>query len=77
LSLILLNLATGRNLTDFPGVLHDPATSLPSVLPLSRVANELLLRTELAHSYHFAGGPTGSEDDGHVRRHFIDGPRLR
>ena len=47
MSLILLDLATGRDPTDFPGVLHNPETFLPSVLPLSRVANELLLRTML------------------------------
>ena len=52
LGIVLLNLATGRNpwksatASDptFQAYLHDPATFLPSVLPISRAANELLLR---------------------------------
>ncbi|KAM6503542.1 hypothetical protein JOM56_000485 [Amanita muscaria] len=52
LGIVLLNLATGRNpwksatVTDptFQAYLHDPQSFLPSVLPISYSANELLLR---------------------------------
>ena len=52
LGIVLLNLATGRNpwksATDsdptFQAYLLDPATFLPSVLPISRACNDLLLR---------------------------------
>ncbi|KAF8628748.1 hypothetical protein AX15_003740 [Amanita polypyramis BW_CC] len=52
LGIVLLNLATGRNPwksataadPTFQAYLHDPLAFLPSVLPISRPANDLLLR---------------------------------
>ena len=53
LGIILLNLITGRNPwksasssdPTFQAYLHDPASFLPSVLPISAEVNEVLLRT--------------------------------